>query len=286
MTSQLTSLIINGVNSPPRLFFARLLNGRDFCGATILSDRFVLTAGHCVRDMEDTKKRLKIEVGDFSEKDSPRVRYNVERIFMNPVYQELNVPLSDLALLKTQKAIENGNEMAIRVCNPEESMITENIDSEIIGACGMGSFITEVDRLALPKKLKQMIFKRTVLIESSKTVGIIKPCPEELICVKAVIEQGSICMMDDGGPLYKFLCRSMVPDCLMGVASFSLARSDTPMLGCNNGSFFTNVPLFYDWIDYVMNPYIKLMWILEHSILSHHRRLWRQNTIKFIFTQN
>ena len=42
------NLIINGVISKPKPFFARLHIGSAFCGASILTDRFVLTASHCV----------------------------------------------------------------------------------------------------------------------------------------------------------------------------------------------------------------------------------------------
>ena len=79
------------------------------------------------------------------------------------------------------------------------------------------------------------------------------PCPDELICVKPVIEGGNICGRDDGGPLYKFFCGTMVPDCLLGIASFPVARDDTPDDDCNDGSYFTNIPLFKDWIEYVMS---------------------------------
>ncbi|XP_075255331.1 myeloblastin-like [Convolutriloba macropyga] len=257
MMKKVTSFIINGHNSAPRSFYARLLYQREYCGATVISDRFVLTAGHCVNPVKHHPGHLKIEVGDFSQINSPRTQYSIERIYVNPLYNGRGeIPHNDIAVVKTHFEIENGNELGIRLCELEEAAITDDIDKEIIGFCGMGSCATDADRSVLPRILKQMIFKRTVMNKHIRDPRFPELCPEEMICVKPVIEHGNICFMDDGGPLYKFLSRSMVPDCLLGIASFSVARDDTPMDVCNNGSFFTNVPLFKDWIEFLMNGYI------------------------------
>ena len=257
VTSNLTFLIVSGISSAPRSFYARLLYRQKYCGATVLSDRFVLTAGHCLHSIKHLSKLLKIEVGDFSQKESPRTLYSIESIHVNPLYMEYDqLPHNDIALIKTDEAIENGNEIAIRLCDLHESTITKDIDKEIIGFCGMGSCVRDRTRTILPNELQQMIFKRTVLNHHVKDPRFPEPCPEDMICVKPVIEHGNICFMDDGGPLYKFLSRSMVPDCLLGIASFSVSRDDTPMEVCNNGSFFTNVPLFKDWIEFVMDEYL------------------------------
>ena len=253
----MTSLIINGVDSPPRLFYARLLYRKEFCGATVLSDRFLLTAGHCVNKIQHLIHILKIEVGDFTQKESPKKKYSIERIFLNPLYSVVDHrPINDIALIKTRVPIENGWEIAFRVCNSEETVVTPETMSRIIGFCGMGSFITEATHSAIPGKLKQMVFRQSLLRNSDNLYPPVR-CPEELICVKPLFDKGNICTMDDGGPLYMFFCGTMMPDCLMGIASFSQARSDTPLQSCNNGSYFTNVPVFYDWIDYIMNHYIE-----------------------------
>ncbi|XP_075259915.1 achelase-2-like [Convolutriloba macropyga] len=205
VTSQLTSLIINGVTSMPKLFYARVLYRQQFCGATILSDRFVLTAGHCVKKLQHLTNILKIEVGDFTQKDSPRYLYSIERIFVNPLFNdEGEVPVNDIALVKTHSAIVNGSEKAIRLCQPHEAIITaDDVNNKIIGFCGMGSCVTDASLSIIPDVLQQMVFKQTVFNKQSKDPRFPKLCPDELICVQALIEDGNICLMDDGGPLYQ-----------------------------------------------------------------------------------
>ena len=49
-----------------------------------------------------------------------------------------NVPMNDVALVKTRKVIENGNEIALRLCNWDEILTDELTPHQIIGFCGMG----------------------------------------------------------------------------------------------------------------------------------------------------
>ena len=79
------------------------------------------------------------------------------------------MPRNDIALVKTEGAIENGDAIAIRLC--EDSMITEDMDKTIIGFCGMGSISTKFKNLVIPERLQQMIFKRTVLYELNQVLG-------------------------------------------------------------------------------------------------------------------
>ena len=66
------------------------------------------------------------------------------------------------------------------------------------------------------------------------------------------LKGSSICRYDDGSPLYAFKCGTTEPQCLHGVASYERARVGTPSNECTGGSFFANVPKFYQWMADLM----------------------------------
>ncbi|XP_075256336.1 testisin-like isoform X1 [Convolutriloba macropyga] len=139
------NLIINGVISKPKPFFARLHIGSAFCGASILTDRFVLTASHCVSVLFFVKpENLYLEVGDFTNPSSIRRRYDIDDFFVPDM--QWNEAESILALVKTSTSIDNWNNMYLPI----------NVMSVTrLGSCGMGSVSTQPNNLLMPTKLQE-----------------------------------------------------------------------------------------------------------------------------------
>ena len=52
--------------------------------------------------------------------------------------------------------------------------------------------------------------------------------------------------MDDGGPLIRFKCGTLEPECLYGIASFS--NNGHPQSARKEQSFFTDAVRFKTWI--------------------------------------
>ncbi|XP_063727517.1 azurocidin-like [Symsagittifera roscoffensis] len=253
------NLIINGTPSPRRLFYARvkLIRQHGFCGASILEGSFILTAASCVAAKHPDE--MIVEVGDFS-----RIRrhyypsnkitlYPVNAIYLAPGFEEGVRPKNDLAILKLKYHIPGTWFYALPICS--EEVPETDYGSTLVGSCGMGYVSTSRDHTAVSHKLKEIYFTMTIF-DSSEGLFFSR-CREDNICTTPILDGGNICIMDEGGPLFKFHCDTMEPECILGVASYSMSKPNTSVPTqhreiCNDGSYFTRLSLFQDWIDSVL----------------------------------
>ncbi|XP_075255522.1 uncharacterized protein LOC142348173 isoform X2 [Convolutriloba macropyga] len=214
-----TALITRGINSPVRSFYARLqINENNFCGASILSERFVATSAECVVipvvhagiPLED----LRLDVGDFSRNDSTLEAYEIE----------------DFVLV------------------PTNTTTSSRMSTTALATCGMGSFSSAKDVELYPDRLQETLLYQTTFYTISSFSGPVV-CPEGMVCTTPVFEGGSICAMDEGGPLYKMSCYNMEPACLYGIAShYSSIQRSNKSYTCNGSSYFASIIYYREWI--------------------------------------
>ncbi|XP_075262999.1 testisin-like [Convolutriloba macropyga] len=137
-----TSLIINGIQSPPRSFFATIRTVSTLCGATVISRRFVITAARCFEPFFIYKpENISIEIGDFSDPGSDRTIYGAVDYFLPPDYGMKEVPENNLALVKAASVIYNWRTMALPICSVHISR--DEMCETPLATCGMGL----IDRL-------------------------------------------------------------------------------------------------------------------------------------------
>ncbi|XP_075263775.1 chymotrypsin-1-like, partial [Convolutriloba macropyga] len=144
-------LITNGIKMTHRLFYAKLRSDYfQFCGATILHEHFVITAGHCVYHLEP--HQLVLVVGDFSNATSGRDIYSIEEIYTPNNFFVWKVPMNDIALVRTTVPIRKAFDFALPICSRKTA--PEDLRGVILAAVGMGSILPPSQEPEYPAELQ------------------------------------------------------------------------------------------------------------------------------------
>jgi len=191
--------VVSPKNKYPWHVGIKFSNGRNYwCGGSIINDRYVMTAAHCIDDLNGNAQGLVVGVADhnmFSTTDdvSGVTRLvNVEQIIGHPDYNDRTLN-NDIALLRLSETLDLSQHKQLRaVCLPADD--SKNYAGMMAIASGWGTLSSGGSQ---PSRLNEV----TVPILEQSCFGI-SGVTANMLC--AGLREGGkdTCQGDSGGPLY------------------------------------------------------------------------------------
>ncbi|KAM3967152.1 trypsin 5G1 [Aphomia sociella] len=203
------------------------------CGAVVISDRAVLTAGHCAVSYELNMSLLRVVVGT-ARRLSGGQSYDVSTILVHEEYSPVTLE-NDIAVVVTDVTItfsENVNSVTIA---PLNFQLPENTKA-VVSGFGTTSYEGTASSVLLAAKvniISQQTCARAYLRIATITTG--------MVCATAQDPPRDACQGDSGGPL-------VADGYLVGLVSWGEGCADATYPGV-----YTRVSAYIDWIQVKLN---------------------------------
>nr|AAB94558.1 hemocyte protease-2 [Manduca sexta] len=246
-------LIVGGVNASRNEFPHMVLLGFNtttgiswMCGGSLISEKFILTAGHCVmhKDFGDVKYA---SIGVLSRGEvTPENTYKVKRSVRHPQYR-IDV-YNDIAVIELEKEVTL-DAFTVPAC----LHVGDPIDYSRAIAAGWGlledrgATPSDVMQKVIVKKIRKVTCQRDYPGDTSAVAA--KYDSESQLCYGDRQEKKDTCHGDSGGPLQlkhkKINCMYLV----IGVTSGGK--------GCalrNRPGLYSKVSHYLDWIESIVWP--------------------------------
>ncbi|KAL2729018.1 serine proteinase stubble-like [Vespula squamosa] len=230
--------IVGGQNADPGEWpwISALFNaGRQFCGGSLIDNKHVLTAAHCVVNMNSWDvARLTVRLGDYNIKTNSEIRHverRVKRVVRHRGFNSRTL-YNDVAILTLSEPVEFTEEIR-PICLPSGSKLYVGMTATVIG---WGSLRESGPQPAILQEVSIPVWSNSECkfkYGSAAPGGIV----DSFLCAgRAAMDS---CSGDSGGPL-------MVNDgrwTQVGIVSWGI--------GCGKGQYpgvYTRVSHFLPWI--------------------------------------
>jgi integrin beta 3 len=213
-------------------------NGGHWCGGSVLDERFVLTAAHCVQGRSTSSLSLRYGVHDRNNPGTHVLTRGVANIHVHPSYNSATFD-NDVAVLEADAPVTIGphiQPVVLRTTDP---------------AVGTNAFVTGWGRTGAGAPASSVLKQAMLPIEATATCNGAGTLPltvtGSMVCAGYVGGEHGGCHGDSGGPL-------VVPTGYsggweqVGIVSWGVGYY------CSSYTVFARISQFVPWIDGITGP--------------------------------
>ncbi|XP_055631611.1 serine protease snake-like isoform X2 [Toxorhynchites rutilus septentrionalis] len=248
-------LIVGGHASKPEEFPHMAVLGiresdgtiRFECGGSLISDRFVLTAGHCVITQSGAPNVVRL--GDYNlystTDGTTGVDFEIEQILKHPEYKPSRSKYNDIALVQLSRVVDFGSAIRPACLWPSSELNVTKAVAIGYGATGYfgahSDVLMKVELDMLPNEICSGMYLGVRRLDLSIV--------ESQLCAHSPEGGKDTCQGDSGGPLQTTLPGHRCLYYVIGVTSFGSACGSSDSAGV-----YTRVDFYLDWIESLVWP--------------------------------